>query len=176
MEQRSMLAELVPGDRPEFPRQREPSPPATVARLTDLPSTALSALVAESEQAGWRFVRRLADEWALGANRFDQPGEVLFAAWAEGRLVGVCGLNVDPYASDRRVRRVRRLYVLEEFRRRGVGRQLVQAGVAWARGSFAALRLRTESPPAAAFYERLGFRRQTAVADCTHALELTSDV
>jgi len=35
---------------------------------------------AESERAGYGFVRRLADEWASGANRFGRPGEALFAA------------------------------------------------------------------------------------------------
>jgi hypothetical protein len=33
-----------------------------VARLFDLPAAALAPLVAESEQDGWRFVRRLADK------------------------------------------------------------------------------------------------------------------
>jgi GNAT superfamily N-acetyltransferase len=143
----------------------------TVERLKDLPADALAPLLAESEWTGRRFVRRLSDEWAAGANRFDRPGEALFAAWAAGRLVGVCGLNVDPYAADRRVGRLRRLYVLAEFRRLGVGRRLVQAVVAAARGNFAVLRLRAEGPEAAAFFARLGLRRVGA-ADCTHAVEL----
>jgi GNAT superfamily N-acetyltransferase len=143
-----------------------------VERLTGLPPEALAALVADSEQAGWRFLRRLADEWAAGANRFDRPGEALFGAWAGGRLVGVCGLNVDPYAADPGVGRVRRLYVLAECRRLGVGRRLVQAVLDAGRGRFGSLRLRTESPQAAAFYERLGFRRLVGVPECTHGLDL----
>jgi len=68
-----------------------------IERLSDLPSESIDALVAESEQAGWRFMRRLAEEWASGANRFDGAGEGFFAALIGGRVVGVCGLNVDPY-------------------------------------------------------------------------------
>jgi len=102
----------------------------TIERLTDRLPDVLAALVAESEQAGWRFVRRLADDWTAGTNRFDQPGEALFAAWSAGRPVGVCGLNVDPYILDRGVGRVRRLYVLTEYRRRGVGQRLVRAVIA----------------------------------------------
>src|SRR5262249_41338641 len=83
-------------------------------------------MVAESERAGYRFVRRLADEWADGANRFDRPGEVLFAAWMEGRLIGACGLNVDPYTRAPGVGRGRHLYVLTDYRRSGVGRRLVE--------------------------------------------------
>jgi GNAT superfamily N-acetyltransferase len=144
----------------------------TVDRLTDLPPGALSALLADSERAGWRFVRRLADEWAAAANRFDRPGEALFGAWAGDRLVGVCGLNVDPYAADPTVGRVRRLYVLAECRRLGVGRRLVRAVVEAARDRFRSLRLRTGSAEAAAFYERLGFRRLARVPQSTHALDL----
>jgi len=89
-----------------------------------------------------------------------------------GRLVGVCGLNIDPYTSDRSVGRIRRLYVREEFRNIGVGRQLVQAVIATAQSRFDSLRVRTENPEAASFYERLGFRRRVGVPDCTHTLEL----
>jgi GNAT superfamily N-acetyltransferase len=62
-----------------------------------------------------------------GTNRFNKRGEAIFAASAAGALIGVCGLNVDPYASDPRVGRVRHLYVLSGFRQLGVGRQLVEA-------------------------------------------------
>ena len=52
------------------------------------------------------------EEWRTGTNRFDRPDEALFGAWAKGQLVGVCGLNIDPYRGDDRVGRVRHLYVL----------------------------------------------------------------
>ena len=93
----------------------------TVDRLQDLPMGVLARLISESEQAGWSFLLRLSDEWDSGANRFSKPGEAIFAAWAAGTLIGVCGLNVDPYTGDRRVGRVRHLYVLAGFRRLGVG-------------------------------------------------------
>ena len=141
-----------------------------IERCRDLPSDALGALIAESEQAGLGFVRRLVDEWASSANRFDHPGEALFAAVLDGRVIGVCGLNVDPYAGAPRVGRVRHLYVLTAHRRLGVGRQLVGAVIEAARNQFAELRLRTASPAAAALYERLGFSRCTDVTASTHQL------
>jgi GNAT superfamily N-acetyltransferase len=142
-----------------------------IQRPYDLPMGSFAALIAESEQSGFRFVRRLANEWAGGTNRFDKPGEALLAAWVGGQLVGVCGLNIDPYAGDDRVGRVRRLYVLARYRRLGIGGRLVEAVVRAARGRFISLRLRTESPAATAFYERLGFRR-VELPDCTHVQEL----
>jgi len=140
-----------------------------IERLDTLPD--LTRLVEGSERAGTRFVRRLVEEWASGANRFDRPGEALFAAWLDGGLVGVCGLNIDPYAAAAGVGRVRHLYVLAAHRRHGVGEQLVGAIVAAARGRFHTLRLRTTNPAAARLYERLGFRATGDVADCTHVLE-----
>lgn len=137
---------------------------------------ALGPLLADDARAGTRHVRRLADEWASGANRFDRPGETLLGAWLGGQLVGVCGLNVDPYAGRDRVGRVRRLYVLSARRRLGVGRRLVTEVVAAARGRFHLLRLSTTSAPAAGLYEALGFRRSEGTPGCTHVMVLGPDV
>ena len=145
---------------------------ASIERLSNLPFDRLALLVAESERAGLQLVRRLADEWASGQNRFDRPGEALFAALVDGRLIGVCGLNVDPYTAAPRVGRVRHLYVLSDDRRVGVGRQLVQEVIEAARGPFDTLRLRTHNPEAARLYERMRFLRSTAVKDCSHLMEL----
>jgi GNAT superfamily N-acetyltransferase len=143
-----------------------------IERLPDVQPDRLAVLIADSERAGQRFVRRLADEWASGGNRFDRPGEMLFAAWRERELVGVGGLNVDPYAEAPLVGRVRHLYVLSTARRLGIGQQLVERIIETARGQFDSLRLRTFNPDASRLYERLGFRRRDDVADCTHVMEL----
>jgi GNAT superfamily N-acetyltransferase len=144
----------------------------TVERIVDLAPAPLTTLVAESERSGLRFVRRLTAEWASGINRFDRPGEALFAARVDGHLVGVCGLNVDPYTAEERVGRVRHLFVMEAQRRHGIGRRLVAEVIAAARGSFDRLRLGTTNPEAARLYEALGFAPSGGEADCTHALDL----
>jgi GNAT superfamily N-acetyltransferase len=144
----------------------------TVDPVRELSPAALVPLVAESEREGWRFVRRLADEWAGGANRFDRPGEVLFVARMGGSIIGVCGLNADPYAGNKTTGRVRRLYVLRAYRGRGVGERLVRAVLGAAKGRFQRLRVRTESPEAGRLYQRHGFQLVAGVADCTHSLEL----
>jgi GNAT superfamily N-acetyltransferase len=142
----------------------------TVERLRDL--AALATLIAEGERSGSRFVGRLATEWSSGANRFDKPGEALVAARLDGQVVGVCGLNVDPYTADRRVGRVRHLYVMEAYRRHGIGRRLLADVVAAARGPFDRLRLRAANSEAARFYEAIGFAPCPEEADSTHALDL----
>ncbi len=92
-----------------------------------------------------------------GQDRFDRPGEALFAAWIDARLVGVGGLSRDPYLDAPRLGRVRRLYVHPRHRRVGVGAALVRAVEAAAGGHFDRLRLYTPSTAAARFYEQLGY-------------------
>jgi GNAT superfamily N-acetyltransferase len=128
-----------------------------IERRRELSGDSLADLITESERAGLQFVRRLVEEWVNGANRFDHPGEALFAVWVDGQLVGVCGLNVNPYAAQERIGRVRHLYVLSAFRRLGVGRHLVTQVIETARGRFDILRLRTMNPAAAQFYEASAF-------------------
>ena len=147
---------------------------AHIGRPSGSPVDCLGELIADSEHHGLTLVRRLADEWISGANRFDRPGEALFVATVGGRAVGVCGLNVDPYAGHPTTGRVRHLYVLSRYRRLGIGQELVAAIVDAAHGRFESLRLRTNNPAAALLYERLGFRRRVDVADCTHVMELPS--
>lgn len=146
--------------------------PAAIERVAGPLPRGLAGLVAEADRAGVSLVRRLVEEWEAGANRFDRPGELLLAATIDGHLAGVCGLNVDPYAKDDAVGRVRHLYVALACRRSGVGRQLVTAVVEAGRGRFDRLRLSTGNPDAARLYTRLGFRETPGIEHCTHVLEL----
>jgi len=127
-----------------------------IVELKTLPDE-IGGLLSESERSGFRFLRRLVTEWESGRNRFDGKGESLFGARVSGRLVGICGLNIDPYENDMGVGRIRHLYVREACRRVGVGRGLIEYGVCFARLNFRQLRLRTDTPGAVRFYERLGF-------------------
>ena len=140
-------------------------------RLRDLPGD-FDALRHQSEASGYRFLRRVADEWESGVNRFDRDGEALLAAQIGGRLVGVCGLSIDPYLNDPRIGRLRNVYVLAEYRRRGIGGRLVLEAMKLARGHFDLLRLRGEEAAPAKLYESLGFRPCSGIPDCTHAMDL----
>jgi GNAT superfamily N-acetyltransferase len=154
------------------PRGGSESSPTLIEALHDVEPERVRDLLVDSEASGSRIVRRLVDEFADRTNRFDRPGEALFAALAAGRLVGVCGLNVDPYAGDDRVGRVRHLYVLTSSRGRGVGRRLVARVIERARGRFDGLRLRTTNPAAASLYMAMGFRPSGEEREFTHVLEL----
>jgi ribosomal protein S18 acetylase RimI-like enzyme len=143
---------------------------ASIDRLRDVSPERVAALLADSEREGSRIVRRLVDEWMSGANRFDRPGEVLFAARLGERLVGVGGLNVDPFAGEPRLGRVRHVYVHSECRRQGIGEQLMAEILTAARGRFDRLGLHTGNPAAARLYERLGFHASAERARTTHVM------
>jgi GNAT superfamily N-acetyltransferase len=141
-----------------------------IERIHSLPIDRLSALVTEADATGFRGLVRLVVDWRSGLNRFDQPGEVLFIAHDGERVVGVCGLNLDPYLGDPTVGRFRHLYVAVDYRRKGIGTQLLNAVIVAARGHFDRLRLRTDSPIADAFYRSLGFMPVTGEPACSHQL------
>jgi adenylate kinase family enzyme/GNAT superfamily N-acetyltransferase len=140
--------------------------------------TSISALDARlaplNEQAireGFQFVARLVNDWASGSNTFSEPGERLVGAFRDDELLGICGLNRDPYAAQSGVGRLRHLYVKKAERQRGIGFALVGNFLEEARGIFRIIRLRTDTPEAAIFYERLGFRR-TLEENATHVWTL----
>ena len=41
------------------------------------------------------------------------------------KLIGIGGLNEDPYTENNKIGRVRRFYIAKEYRRKGVGRLLL---------------------------------------------------
>ena len=142
-----------------------------ISRVRKLPPD-LDQLVLASLAEGFRLLERFRDEWTSGANCFALPGEALFQARHQGRLIGICGLNRDPYAGQPSEGRVRRLYVAPDARRLGVARRLVLDVVREARGQFAVLRLRTTTREGALFYQALGFRPTTSMPTATHELRL----
>lgn len=128
----------------------------TVSRLLSLPAT-LAAMECEAMTEGFGIITRLRNEWDSGANRFDREGEILLGTFRADTLLGIGGLNRDPYLNDPRVGRLRHLYVLRDERRAGIGRGLVEHILGHARSSFDSVRLWTDR--AVSFYDSLGFDR-----------------
>ncbi len=142
-----------------------------IARVDNLPRARFADMLADSETSGYRFLRRVHDEWESAVNRFARPGEALLVAQIHGRWVSVCGLCIDPYLDDPRVARLRNLYVLADCRRNWVGRSLAENVVSLARVNFDKLRLRSPEAGPARLYESLGFLPCQGIPNCTHILE-----
>jgi len=138
--------------------------------ISELPPD-IDVLFASATDEGHNLMSRLVNEWRVGSNRFDRPGEVLAEVRCDGALLGVGGLNVDPYLDDPTVGRIRHVYVYPPWRRKGVGRILIGFLVDHARDHFERVRLRSLRDPGPDFYAALGFAI-TEAADATHEVWL----
>ena len=126
-----------------------------IERITELPDS-LMTLVVESEQQGYRFLRRLVNHFQNGENRFCCTGEALFATTYQGALVGIGGVNIQP-DSEGMVGRVRHLYVANRYRHLGIGRQIMAVIEQHSQHHFAKLVLFTDTSSAEKFYLSLGY-------------------
>ena len=145
-----------------------------IHKVQTLPLEMLTAMVVESQRTGFRAIQRLVDEWETGQNRFNRPGEALFVAQSQTQTIWICGLNIDPYTRSPYSGRVRRLYVMMEHRRNGIGHALIERVIAEARLSFTQLQVRTDNPIADRVYRSLGFCPYSDNPHLTHLLFLTS--
>jgi len=146
-----------------------------VRTLLPPPWTPLAALVEKSHAEGFRFLIRFEQEYLSGQVRFDCPGETLLGAFEDSALVGMGGLTRDPYTGDPRTGRVRHLYVLPDYRGRGIGRALITQIERHARTHFHSLVLRTDTPAGASFYHALGYEQLVAKGTATHRRILLFD-
>ena len=113
-------------------------------------------LRAESEDEKFRMLSRLETHWRSGENTFSAAGEKLLGVFIDGRLVGVCGLNRDPFSQHPRAGRIRHLYVSKNYRRSGAGSALLAALMANANAWFDVVN--THAPETAhGFYLQKGF-------------------
>jgi GNAT superfamily N-acetyltransferase len=144
----------------------------TIAPILEIESESINLLAEESLSQGFRFVERLIREYRSGLNCFDQPGEVLLTASIQGAVVGIGGLNRDPYFNDPKVGRLRHLYVESVWRKHGLGRLLVAHLIREANQHYYLLTLQTDTPTADAFYQKLGFKTYPSWEYTTHHLQL----
>ncbi|WP_051621053.1 GNAT family N-acetyltransferase [Paenibacillus sp. UNC451MF] len=143
-----------------------------IKKVNRLDTLELSLLVNESTNEGFRHLQRLVNDYESARNTFDKQGEAIFIAYHQGKVVGVCGLNQDPYAKENKVGRVRRMYVSSGSRRLGIGRLLMDAVISEARRHYSLLVLKTDNPGADLFYRSLGFVADTPSAHYSHVLTL----
>ncbi len=140
-----------------------------IERVTSLKQNQIIRLIEDSKTEGHRFGQIFMDEYS-GNNRFDRPGESLYVAREEDMVIGICGLNIDPYLDQIDVGRVRRFYVLSKCRGNGVGKQLLLTIVDEAKQHFKKLTLYTENPIAEKLYISMGFSRVEGIHNVSHIL------
>jgi GNAT superfamily N-acetyltransferase len=102
------------------------------------------------------------DELGLVAAMFDPPAGVFLVARSESGVV-VGGVGVRPFEPETGVGEIKRLWVDPDWRRRGVGRRLMDEMESAARRlGFSSLHLATgdQQPEAVALYEANGWMRR----------------
>lgn len=129
----------------------------------------IGELRSESEREGYNLVDKLISDFKSGENKFDKKGECLIVCEAGNKMVGICALGIDPLNSARG--RIRRLYVLPQYRNKGVGRKLVTELVDYSRKYFKAVSVNMGKLHISKFYEGLGFKRYDKEPGITHLLE-----
>ena len=148
-------------------------PESELIEITDGNIGRLHSLVEESKRVGYDFLQRTIDDWYNGANKFDRPGEKLWGLFIGKELIGIGGLNIDPYSPTPKVGRVRHLYIREDRRRAGYATLIMNKIMEEASYNFTVLRLFTDNTGASAFYEKLGFK-QTEEDKASHFITLGS--
>lgn len=67
-----------------------------IIRVTDL-SEEIRELAKIASVGGYRNIETLVNEFDSGVNRFSKPGEALFGAYEATSILGIGGINIDPY-------------------------------------------------------------------------------
>ena len=142
-----------------------------LSEITDVNIGGLHSLIGESMRDGYNFLQRTIDDWYSGANKFDRPGEKLWGVFIGKDLIGVGGLNIDPYSLTPKVGRVRHLYIGAAHRRAGYATLIMNKILNEACYNFTILRLFTDNAGASTFYEKLGFK-QTEEFKANHLITL----
>lgn len=123
---------------------------------------------------GHNMIARLLADFRGGVNRFDVPGEVLYAHLSGQVVVAVAGLNREFEPSYPRAARIRRLFVLPEYRGLGLACSLVGELSRCAVLHFDTLTVNVGKLDARGFYERLGFEA-VQHPGITHVKELAPE-
>jgi len=145
-----------------------------IKKVSDLNKYDITTILESSLAEGYRFIQKLIDEYKNGTNRFDKNGEILLIVELENKVIGVGGLNIDPYLNEDQVGRVRHIYIEPKHRGKRIGKQLVKLLVEESRKNFYRLRLFTENPVAEQLYLNVGFKKVEGHYKASHIIELNT--
>ncbi len=126
-----------------------------IVDIIDLGEYDISHIREVAEQEGYNILNHLVIDYESGKNRFDKEGEKLSGFVLDNMIMASCGLNIEP--TDTEYGRIRRLYVLPEYRNRGIGTDLVNHLIAYARNHYKGIVVNIGTLPINRFYESKGF-------------------
>jgi len=141
---------------------------SNVRYIKNLLDEDIKELREKSKKEGYNLIERLINDFKSGKNKFNKQGEVLIVYEVNDRIVGICGLNIDP--ADPKRGRIRRLYVLPQYRNKGIGRELVKELINDSVRNFKSVSVNIGDLNISKFYEELGFKTYNKEKGITHLL------
>ncbi|WP_063693121.1 GNAT family N-acetyltransferase [Bradyrhizobium stylosanthis] len=112
-------------------------------------------LEADAKAGGHAHMTRLAAEFTGDRAMF----HAIFACHSEGRLVGIGAITDEPTPTLLPMWRMRRLYVHQHYRRRGIAQAIADALLLEAAGKVSIVSVHAGNDGAARFWETIGFGR-----------------
>ncbi len=96
-----------------------------IQQIEDLMIYEHDYLVQESKEEGFNFLIKLKSEYENKINIFNKTEECLYGIFQREKLIGIGGLNKDPYTENNKIGRLRRFYISKDYRRKGLGNLLL---------------------------------------------------
>ncbi len=142
-----------------------------IVRLSEALPDDLPLLQDEAAAEGYRFVEGILEEWDAGRYEAADERSTLLAVYREGVLAAIGAVTPDPYDPAPDLLRIRHVYVRPGDRREGVGRVLASALIQQGLALAPRLSLNAADAGAAAFWEAMGFQRDSGGTRRSHLLE-----
>ncbi|PEI62965.1 GNAT family N-acetyltransferase [Bacillus wiedmannii] len=143
-----------------------------IQQIEDLMIYEYDYLIEESKEEGFNFLIRLISEYENKINIFNKTGECLYGIFQGEKLIGIGGLNEDPYTENNKISRLRRFYIAKEYRRKGLGRLLLVRIISDAKKYFNIVVLNTDTVQGDKFYTSIGFVKGIKFVGASHYLNL----
>ncbi|PHG12075.1 GNAT family N-acetyltransferase [Bacillus toyonensis] len=143
-----------------------------IQQIENLMKYEISHLVQDSKEGGFNFLIKLINEYENKINVFNKTGECLYGIFQGEKLIGIGGLNEDPYTENNKIGRVRRFYIAKEYRRKGLGRLLLVRILSDAKKYFNIVVLNTDTEQGDKFYTSGGFVKAKKYVRASHYLNL----
>ncbi|MDM5239545.1 GNAT family N-acetyltransferase [Bacillus cereus] len=139
-----------------------------IQQIENLMIYEFSHFVQDSKEEGFNFLTRLVNEYETEINTFNKTGECLYGIFQGENLIGIGGLNEDPYTENNKIGRLRRFYILKDYRRIGLGNLLLNRLLSHAEKYFEVVVLHTDTKQGDAFYTANGFVKGELYKESSH--------
>ncbi|MGG0124556.1 GNAT family N-acetyltransferase [Bacillus paranthracis] len=139
-----------------------------IKQIENLMKYEFKYLVQESKEEGFNFLKKLINEYENKLNTFNKTGECLYGIFQGEKLIGIGGLNKDPYTENNKIGRLRRFYISKDYRRIGLGKSLLNKLLSHAEKNFKVVVLHTDTKQGDAFYSANGFVKGQVYKGSSH--------